>query len=117
MPDTYDLWTNNCHHFTLNLIDKICIASHKVLSKSYRRHQKSSSMQFVDDESTLATAKMHVAGPGRTGLESKTSFEKLEVALAKEDAEREHKQVLEKAQRIMGEHTPNVVPNALKRTA
>ncbi|KAJ4393937.1 hypothetical protein N0V93_003154 [Gnomoniopsis smithogilvyi] len=49
MPEGYDLWSNNCHHFALRLIDSICPAGHRTLSKSRRYHRKSSSMHLIGD--------------------------------------------------------------------
>ncbi|KAJ4423163.1 hypothetical protein N0V82_002157 [Gnomoniopsis sp. IMI 355080] len=50
MPEAYDLWSNNCHHFALRLIDTICSSGYRTFSKSKRYHRKSSSMHRVDEE-------------------------------------------------------------------
>lgn len=46
----YDLWSNNCHHFALRLIDNICPANHETLSTSKRYHRRSSSVRLVVGE-------------------------------------------------------------------
>lgn len=117
MPEAYDLWANNCHHFTLRLVKKICSSGRKSIVSRSRRHRLSGSIRFTEEEEGPEGGEEVVKEEemvAKTG-EGRFSVEKLEVASA-EDGEGQHKKTVEKAESIMSEHTPSVTPDGLKMT-
>lgn len=118
MPEAYDLWANNCHHFTLSLVKKICSSGHKSIVSRSRRHRLSSSIRFTEEEEgpeggeEVVKEEYKVAETG----EGRFSVEKLEVASAEDGHDSQHKKTVEKAESIMSEHTPSVTPDGLKMT-
>ncbi|CAN8097934.1 unnamed protein product [Discula destructiva] len=46
IPEVYDIWENNCHHFVIKLIDKICPPGYKEISTARRFHRRSTSINF-----------------------------------------------------------------------
>lgn len=118
MPKYYNMWSNNCHHFTLKLIDIICATGRKkTIIKTFRRHRRSSSMHFSEDEAKGVRGCLKNIGV-RLSLEGKCPFwaeeadEEREEAFA-EDGHGQHSKVLRRAGSILEENTPSVTADKL----
>lgn len=98
-PADSDLWTNNCHHFVLKLLDHICMTDdhRQKLVEPYRRRHRQSISSVKPDRLFSEGGPLYNHVVSNMNMKPKAA-----------------KAVMDRAENIMAQHTPRVTPDELK---